>query len=190
MSHTDALQLEDQVRYYSVVASVPDSLHRQQLKAFDLVWRSMRMAWTMILRPDSSGKEQWTTVDYFSTLTSSSMPVSGMAFFDDFVKELRRAWLMLCDTIDIHLRFCVSLFFLPIYQGQGRANIYKTVSVQKSSARTASHEISSIFCCWTQLPGPNFVADYTVRLRISETSTPSTSNIQREAKPLRPFQPR
>lgn len=62
----------------------------------------------MILSPDASGKKQWTTVDYFSTLTSGSMPVSGMAFFDDFVKGLRRVWLMPCDSIDDHLRLCVS----------------------------------------------------------------------------------
>jgi hypothetical protein len=105
----DTLPSEEQVRHYSVVASVPVYLEESLREVFNFYWNAKRVAWTMVLLPDTSGRDRWVTIDHFSTLKFGSMPDSGMAFLDSFINELMKEWLELCGCMDTHVRLCVSL---------------------------------------------------------------------------------
>jgi hypothetical protein len=94
---------------YSMLASTPISNGILSGKVFEYKLKTVRIAWTLTLSPDTSGRDQWTAVDYLSTLADGSIPDSGAAFFSCLVKTLIATWLELCDNIDMHLIMCVSI---------------------------------------------------------------------------------
>lgn len=77
-------------------------------ETFTYHFEDVRIGWTMTPSLDSSGKDQWTAVNYLSTLQVGSIPDSGAAFFTSLVNAIMRAWLELCSCVDNHLIMCVS----------------------------------------------------------------------------------
>jgi hypothetical protein len=143
----DTVPREEQIPHYSIVASAPVHIQRSDSETFNPDWKATRVAWTMTLLPDSSSRDRWVTIDHFSTLTSGSIPASGMAFLDNFMKELMRAWLKLCESIDNHLRLCVSgAVQHDPNRDRPRANKHTLLSVQKFLEKMGNHGISSNFC--------------------------------------------
>lgn len=104
-----SLKEEEQISSHSILASVPVPADARGSKLFKWSKRDVRIAWTMKMLPDSSGKHSWISQDHFSTLPAGSMPDSGAAFFETLIHFVMRTWLELCDCIDSHLISCVGL---------------------------------------------------------------------------------
>jgi hypothetical protein len=107
---------EDSCIQHFVLASIPvQSIRakaslksRQDDRLFEYEMSECRICWTMVATQNTAGKDQWTTVDYFSTLEIGSIPDSGTAFFCALITTVSAAWIRLCDNIDRHLAGCVS----------------------------------------------------------------------------------
>jgi hypothetical protein len=93
----------------SILASSPVSNRGTNDKVFRYELEAVRIAWTLTLSPDLIGRDRWIAVDYLSTLSDGAIPHSGISFFNDLVETVIRAWLELCDDIDLHLTMCVSI---------------------------------------------------------------------------------
>lgn len=109
LSSSDATLADHNIFRYSILASAPVRKESGDDRLFIYEMEEMRIAWTMTTLPDLSGKDQWKTIDYFSTLQAGWVPDSGPAFLDILVKALVAGWQKLCDAIDDHLLLCVSL---------------------------------------------------------------------------------
>jgi hypothetical protein len=107
---------EDLCIQHFVLASIPvqsirtkaSPKSRQDDRLFQYEMSGYRICWTMVATQNATGKDHWTTVDFFSTLEIGSIPESGTAFFGALVITVSAAWIRLCNNIDRHLARCVS----------------------------------------------------------------------------------
>jgi hypothetical protein len=67
-----------------------------------------RITWSTSSTSNANDKAERRSTDYFSMLSSGSIPKDGLDFFAQFLSHLREVWLRTCDLAEQHLTECVS----------------------------------------------------------------------------------
>ncbi|RYC89300.1 hypothetical protein BFJ63_vAg7902 [Fusarium oxysporum f. sp. narcissi] len=65
-----------------------------------------RITWTIRRGVDARSEPVWVPLDFFSTLQNSGIPEDGAELFTQFLHDLERRWLGVCDLAEEHLSNC------------------------------------------------------------------------------------
>ncbi|PCD33647.1 hypothetical protein AU210_009867 [Fusarium oxysporum f. sp. radicis-cucumerinum] len=65
-----------------------------------------RITWTIRRGVDARSEPVWVPLDFFSTLQNSGIPEDGAELFTQFLDDLERRWLGVCDLAEEHLSNC------------------------------------------------------------------------------------
>ncbi|EXL94654.1 ankyrin repeat-containing domain protein [Fusarium oxysporum II5] len=65
-----------------------------------------RITWTIRRGVDARSEPVWVPLDFFSTLQNSGTPEDGAELFTQFLDDLERRWLGVCDLAEEHLSNC------------------------------------------------------------------------------------
>lgn len=101
---------EGEWRWHSILALVPVRSNDKNDGTFAWARKRVRIAWTMVMIADSTGfREGWVSQDHLSTLKTCAVPSNGAEFLEHLIQYIEKAWLDICDSIDDHLSYSVSL---------------------------------------------------------------------------------
>ena len=84
-----------------------DQEDQTYLDTFD--WQECGIAWTLTPPTKQKDGPHWKTRDHFSMLPYGWIPEDGVDFFRQFIDNLKRRWLKLCDLAEEHLSKRVEL---------------------------------------------------------------------------------